>query len=162
MELLMMQIDGQWHCGKITYTAVVDPAEVYVCYCTVCQNLTGSPYRVTVRTECEFVTIVGGAPKSGHIYITGAGTNPALRNNLDDPALFAHVPSLGACMPNIRRFVVPGDYVFVISGKVPNTDQYLIGGFRVRDKVSAVEAPSSSTGLSFGELHQAMGKAIGA
>ncbi len=43
-----MEIDGQCHCGRVTYRAEIDPAKVSICHCTDCQNLTGSPYRVTV------------------------------------------------------------------------------------------------------------------
>ena len=30
----VMQIDGQCHCGKITYEAEIDPEAVSVCHCT--------------------------------------------------------------------------------------------------------------------------------
>ena len=40
-----MQIDGQCHCGSITFEAEVDPEEVSGCHCTDCQTLTGSPMR---------------------------------------------------------------------------------------------------------------------
>jgi hypothetical protein len=73
----------------------------------------------------------------GYLYITGVGTDPGLLNNLDDPILFENPPSLGACMPNIRRFVEPGDYVFVVSGKTPGVLQYVIGGMQVAEKVHA-------------------------
>ena len=73
----------------------------------------------------------------GYLYITGVGTDPGKLNNLDDPMLFAKPPSLGACMPNIRRFVEPGDYVFVVSGKTPGVAQYVIGGMQVAEKVDA-------------------------
>ena len=43
-----MEIDGQCHCGRVTFQADIDPANVSICHCTDCQNLTGSPYRVTV------------------------------------------------------------------------------------------------------------------
>jgi len=46
-ELKGMEIDGQCHCGRVTYRADIDPAKVSICHCTDCQNLTGSPYRVT-------------------------------------------------------------------------------------------------------------------
>jgi hypothetical protein len=75
----------------------------------------------------------------GRIYITGSGTDPGLGHNLNDP-VFSRSPSLGACMPNIRRAVKLGDYIFVISGKVTSVQQYLIGGFRVEEKISMLEA----------------------
>lgn len=75
----------------------------------------------------------------GYIYITGAGADPALRNNLNDP-IFSKVPTLGACMPNIRRFVTKGDWIFVVSGKSAQVQQYVVGGLRVSEKISALAA----------------------
>lgn len=75
----------------------------------------------------------------GYIYITGAGADPGARNNLSDP-LFGKTPSLGACMPNIRRLVVPGDYIFVVSAKIPALQQYVVGGMRVKEKISTLAA----------------------
>lgn len=75
----------------------------------------------------------------GYIYITGTGADPAARQNLNDP-LFGRTPSLGACMPNIRRLVARGDFIFVISGKVPGVQQYVVGGMRVAEKISALAA----------------------
>jgi hypothetical protein len=75
----------------------------------------------------------------GYIYITGTGTDPAERRNLNDP-LFTRPPTLGACMPNIRRLVVKNDYIFVVSGKTTGVQQYVVGGFRVEEKISALAA----------------------
>lgn len=75
----------------------------------------------------------------GYVYITGTGADPAARQNLHDP-LFSNTPTLAACMPNIRRLVERGDYIFVISGKVPGIQQYVIGGMRVAEKISAIAA----------------------
>jgi hypothetical protein len=75
----------------------------------------------------------------GYIYITGTGADPAARNNLNDP-LFTKTASLAACMPNIRRFVRRGDFIFVVSGTVPGIQQYVIGGMRVAEKISALSA----------------------
>ena len=76
----------------------------------------------------------------GYIYITGTGTDPSARGNLNDPLLFTRTPTLGACMPNIRRLVLPGDFVFVVSGKVPGVQQYVVGGMRVEEKITALAA----------------------
>jgi hypothetical protein len=78
-------------------------------------------------------------PMKGYIYITGTGTDPGAHQNLNDP-IFAATPTLGACMPNIRRFVSPGDFVFVVSGATAGVQQYVVGGFRVEDKISALAA----------------------
>ncbi len=75
----------------------------------------------------------------GYIYITGSGADPAERDNLSDP-LFGKTPTLGACMPNIRRVVRPGDYIFVVSAKIPTVQQYVIGGIRVAEKIDALAA----------------------
>lgn len=75
----------------------------------------------------------------GYIYITGTGADPGLHNNLDDP-LFGDPPTLGACMTNIREFVDPGDYIFVVSGKARNVQQYIIGGMQVAEKIDALAA----------------------
>jgi len=75
----------------------------------------------------------------GYIYITGTGADPAARDNLNDP-LFSKTPSLAACMPNVRRLVRLGDYIFVVSGSVPGIQQYVIGGMRVSEKISAIAA----------------------
>jgi hypothetical protein len=75
----------------------------------------------------------------GYIYITGTGADPGLHNNLDDP-LFGDPPTLGACMSNIREFVDPGDFIFVVSGSVPAAPQYIIGGLRVAEKIDHLAA----------------------
>ncbi|MCI0558120.1 MAG: hypothetical protein MN733_06465 [Nitrososphaera sp.] len=75
--------------------------------------------------------------KKGYIYITSSGYDPEKGKNLKDPYL-GPVPTLGACMPNIRRQVVPGDYIYVISGKVPGVQQLVIGGFEVAEKLDTM------------------------
>jgi len=75
----------------------------------------------------------------GYTYITRTGTDPQHGSHLKDPTLDG-TPSLGACMPNVRRIVTIGDHVFVISGKVPGVAQYVIGGFEVAEKIDALEA----------------------
>jgi hypothetical protein len=75
----------------------------------------------------------------GYTYITRTGTDPQCGTPLKDPTLDG-TPSLGACMPNVRKWVVIGDHVFVISGKVPGVQQYVVGGFEVAEKMHAIEA----------------------
>ncbi len=57
-----MKIDGQCHCGHVTYQAEIDPDQVSVCHCTDCQTLTGSPFRVTAFAARHTVRLTGGAP----------------------------------------------------------------------------------------------------
>lgn len=75
----------------------------------------------------------------GYIYISGSGADPAARDNLNDP-LFGRVPTLGACMPNVRRLVSLGDFIFVVSGKLQGLQQYVVGGMQVEEKISALTA----------------------
>jgi hypothetical protein len=58
-----MNIDGQCHCGSVTYQADIDPERVSICHCTDCQMLTGSPYRVTVICSGEQIRMTGKVPK---------------------------------------------------------------------------------------------------
>jgi len=58
-----MKIDGQCHCGQVSYEAEIDPAKVSICHCTDCQTLTGSAYRVTVAAERDKVKMTGAPPK---------------------------------------------------------------------------------------------------
>jgi hypothetical protein len=70
-----MNIDGQCHCGRVTYEAKIDPDRVSICHCTDCQTLTGSPYRVTVICSGEEIRLMGTPPK---IYAK-AGANGRIR-----------------------------------------------------------------------------------
>lgn len=75
----------------------------------------------------------------GYIYISSPNADPARNRNLNDP-MFRSPPTLGGCMPNIRRLVLPGDHVFVISGTTRGVQQYVVGGFQVAEKISALAA----------------------
>ena len=54
-----MRIDGGCHCGKITYTAEVEPEKVGICHCTDCQTLSGTAFRVSVAAAKEDFHISG-------------------------------------------------------------------------------------------------------
>ncbi|MBV9456788.1 MAG: GFA family protein [Bradyrhizobium sp.] len=58
-----MHIDGQCHCGRVSYEADIDPRKVTICHCTDCQSLTGSPYRVTVICSPDQVKLTGKPAK---------------------------------------------------------------------------------------------------
>jgi hypothetical protein len=75
----------------------------------------------------------------GYAFITSKGYDPGKGKLVKDP-YWGDKPSLGACMPNIRRQVQPGDHIFTISGKIPDVKQYVIGGFEVAEKIHATEA----------------------
>jgi hypothetical protein len=75
----------------------------------------------------------------GYVYITSRGYDPEKGKSIKDPFL-GDIPSLGACMPNIRQQVAPGDHILVISGRVPKAKQYIVGGFEVAEKIRAADA----------------------
>ena len=69
----------------------------------------------------------------GKIFITSSGYDPQLGRHVKDPYLGPNA-SLGACRPDFRRQVNKGDHIFVISGKLPNVRQFVMGGFEVAAK----------------------------
>lgn len=75
----------------------------------------------------------------GYIYTMFAGADPASGWKMTDP-IYGKTPTLGACMPNIRRAVEEDDYIFSISGKMQNVKQYIVGGFSVNEKINALAA----------------------
>jgi 3-oxoacyl-[acyl-carrier protein] reductase len=73
----------------------------------------------------------------GYIYTMYQGADPGMGWKMTDP-IYVPIPTLGACMPNIRRAVTLGDYVFSISGRVEGVKQYVVGGFAVEEKINAM------------------------
>jgi hypothetical protein len=57
-----MKIDGGCHCGDITFEAEADPANVSICHCTDCQQLTGTAFRTSVRANPGTFKILTGEP----------------------------------------------------------------------------------------------------
>ena len=70
-----MRIDGACHCGKISFTAEIDPARVMVCHCTDCQVLSGGPYRTVVLAPMETFAL-RGEPRS-YIKVAEGGNRRA-------------------------------------------------------------------------------------
>ena len=66
-----MHIDGACHCGRISFTAEIDPARVMVCHCSDCQVLSGSPFRAVVAVPIESFTL-RGEPK-GYVKVAESG-----------------------------------------------------------------------------------------
>lgn len=77
----------------------------------------------------------------GYIYITSSGYDPEQGHHLKDPYL-GSIPTMGACRPDIRRRVVEGDHIFVVSGKIKDVPQYVIAGFEVDKKIDMLAAYS--------------------
>jgi hypothetical protein len=75
----------------------------------------------------------------GKIYVTSSGYDPEKGKDVKDPYL-GPKSSLGACRPDIREQLQKGDNVFVVSGKVRNVAQFVIGGFEIEEKITAIEA----------------------
>lgn len=75
----------------------------------------------------------------GKIYVISTGYDPEKGQHVNDPYL-GPVPTLGACRHDIREKLQKGDHIFVVSGKVPNVDQVVLGGFEIAEKISAIEA----------------------
>jgi hypothetical protein len=59
-----MHVDGECHCGRIAYTAEVDPAKSGLCHCTDCQKFSGSPWRASVPAKVEDFRLLRGTPIS--------------------------------------------------------------------------------------------------
>lgn len=75
----------------------------------------------------------------GKIIITRSGYDPEKGKHIKDPYL-GDVPSIGACRPDVRRRINVGGQIFLVSGKVKNLQQVVVGGFEVAEKISAIEA----------------------
>ena len=58
-----MIIEGNCHCGHITFSAEVDPDLVIICHCTDCQTLSGTAYRTVVAAIEDTFKILSGDPK---------------------------------------------------------------------------------------------------
>lgn len=58
-----MRVDGQCHCGRVTYVADVDYNDVSLCHCTDCQVLCGSPWRASVPAAASSFRLTGAAPR---------------------------------------------------------------------------------------------------
>jgi hypothetical protein len=93
-----MKIEGQCHCGQITYEAVVDPDKVTICHCTDCQTLTGSAYRANVQAPAETFVLRGqpqiyiktaqSGAKRAHAFCPACGT-PVYSSAITDPPTYS-------------------------------------------------------------------------
>lgn len=77
--------------------------------------------------------------RQGYIFITKSGYDPGVGKHIKDPYL-GDIPTIGACRPDLRKRVQPGDYLFLVSGKVKNVPQYIIAAFEVDEKIDSVTA----------------------
>lgn len=66
-----MKITGGCHCGKITYSATIDPMKVRICHCSDCQILSGSAFRVNLPVASTDFNLLTGNLNS---YVKTAAT----------------------------------------------------------------------------------------
>ncbi|MGI9481134.1 MAG: GFA family protein [Hyphomicrobiales bacterium] len=59
-----MKIDGQCHCGHISFEAELDPEKVGICHCTDCQNMSGSAFRTLAIVDAATFQLLSGEPKT--------------------------------------------------------------------------------------------------
>ena len=99
---------------------------------------------------------------SGHIYTLYEKADPGYGWTLNDPIFEGPAPTLGACVPNIRASVKIGGWIFAVSGRIPNERQFVIGGFRVAEKIDQLAAFSRfpEYRLSKSESSQLVGNVI--
>lgn len=71
-----MKIDGECHCGHVTFEAEVDPEKVAICHCMDCQALAGSAFRMGVPAEDGTFRLLSGEPK---IYVRSTAENGTRR-----------------------------------------------------------------------------------
>lgn len=76
---------------------------------------------------------------SGYIYTMYAGADPGHGWTLNDP-IVGKAPTLGACVPNIRRNVKIGEWLFAISGRIKGAPQFVVCGFKVNEKIDQLAA----------------------
>jgi hypothetical protein len=69
-----MRVEGQCHCGAITYEAEVEPDTIGVCHCLDCQRLTGSAFRASILAPAGSFRILKGKPRQ-YIKTADSGAN---------------------------------------------------------------------------------------
>ncbi len=70
-----MHIDGTCHCGKVSFTAQIDPEKVMICNCMDCQILSGSPFRTIVPAPTESFKLIGST--KSYVKVAASGTSRA-------------------------------------------------------------------------------------
>ena len=54
-----MQINGACHCGRVSFTAQIDPTRVMICHCSDCQTLSGAPFRAVAVAPYDTLVLHG-------------------------------------------------------------------------------------------------------
>ncbi|MFI4888915.1 MAG: GFA family protein [Steroidobacterales bacterium] len=100
-----MKVEGQCHCGQLSFEAEIDPNATRICHCTDCQTMTGSAYRVNVTAPAATFILKTGQPKicvkiadSGarraHAFCPDCGTQIYSAAALDPPTYALRVGTL--------------------------------------------------------------------
>jgi len=96
-----MKISGNCHCGKINYSAEIDPTKVILCHCKDCQIMSGAANRGIV------IAIDGSFKMTGEIkdYIKTSADSGNLRTQAFCPNCGTHIysSSVGAVPQNATR-----------------------------------------------------------
>lgn len=110
----MIEKSGGCQCGRVRYTAHVDPAEAYLCHCRMCQRATGGFAAAFVQVKRADVVweatpdLYASSPIAERPFcarcgsplgfqFTGAGTNMDLTiGSFDDPSDFVPRSHAGA------------------------------------------------------------------
>lgn len=77
---------------------------------------------------------------SAYIYTLYEKADPSRGWIMNDPIFEGSRPTLGACVPNLRAAVRQGDWMFAVSGRVKGEKQFVIGGFKVVEKIGQLAA----------------------
>lgn len=94
-----MLVDGECHCGAITYRAELDPERVRICNCSDCQILSGTAFRTVAPVPEAKFHLLAGTPKT-YIKTAQSGAKRAQ----------VFCPDCGT--PLYATSVGPGDKVF--------------------------------------------------
>jgi hypothetical protein len=111
-----MKVDGRCHCGRITFTAEIDPDKAMICHCEDCQTLSGSAFRTVVPTQPGTFRLLSGEPTI-YVKVGESGTprqqsfcancgSPIYSGTLDEAAA-GKVHSLRVGALRQRRAIVP-------------------------------------------------------
>lgn len=94
-----MKIDGACHCGHVRYEAEVNPADVALCHCTDCQQLTGSAFTTFVPADRASFRLLAAPPK---IYVK-TGSSGAKRAQAFCPECGSRIYA-SAAVPEPERY----------------------------------------------------------
>jgi hypothetical protein len=81
----MAKIEGGCSCGKLRYSADVEPVFTGLCHCKSCQKITGTSFSVVVAVPAPALTMTGEAKTYDSTGDTGQGTHSTFCPNCGSP-----------------------------------------------------------------------------